>query len=118
MPSRPTHGDLLPDRLDQLGADVTAEEQAVRVEIPGKIAHHLHDRSDLDQAQRDALQHGRTVRRGQGYSLHVTAQPHVHQALLSAAATLNNDGAPSAQRKAFRVYADRLATAIAAAAPM
>ena len=28
--------DLLPDRLDQLGADVTTEARTVRVEIPGK----------------------------------------------------------------------------------
>lgn len=108
--------DLLPKQADQLATDVTTETQAVRVEIPGKIAHHLHEHADLDQAQRDALHEGRTVRRGQGYSLHVTALPDVHQALLAAAATLNTEGAPSAQRKALRVYADRLTAALAASA--
>ncbi len=34
---------------------------------------------------RHALRDGRQIRRGQGYSLHVTAPPHIHQALLAAA---------------------------------
>jgi hypothetical protein len=51
------------------------------------------------------------VRRGQGYSLHVTAAPHVHYALLAAAAPLGADGAASAARKAYRIYADRLTAA-------
>ena len=110
--------DLLPDRADQLTAGLTTQTQAVRVEIPGKIAHHLHQHADLDQAQRDALQAGHTIRRGQGYSLHVTASPDIHQALLSAAATLTTDSASSAQRKAYRVYADRLTTAITTTAPV
>jgi putative DNA-invertase from lambdoid prophage Rac len=50
------------------------------------------------------------VRRGQGYSLHVTAAPQVHQALLAAAATLNAEGASAADRKAYRIYLDRLNT--------
>jgi hypothetical protein len=48
------------------------------------------------------------VRRGQGYRLHVTAAPHVHYALLAAAAPLGADGAA---RKAYRIYADRLTAA-------
>jgi putative DNA-invertase from lambdoid prophage Rac len=50
------------------------------------------------------------VRRGQGYSLHVTAAPRVHHALL-AAAPLGADGAASAARKAYRIDADRLTAA-------
>ena len=48
------------------------------------------------------------MRRGQGYSLRVTAAPHVHHALLAATAPLGADGAA---RKAYRVYADRLTAA-------
>ena len=36
------------------------------------------------------------------------ALPEVHQALLTAAATLTTDSASSADRKAYRIYADRL----------
>ena len=75
--------------------------QAVRVEIPGKVADHLRE------AERHALRRGRTVRRGSGYSLHITALPEIHQALLAAAAALDTDGATSADRKAYRIYADR-----------
>ena len=85
----------------------------VVVEMPGKIARHLRDHADLGDTEHQALQQGRAVRRGQGYSLHVTAAPHVHYALLVAAAPLGADGAASAARKAYRIYADRLiATAI------
>src|SRR6185312_14001927 len=49
------------------------------------------------------------VRRGQGYRLHVTAAPHVHYALLAAAAAPL--GADGAARKAYRIYADRLTAA-------
>lgn len=47
------------------------------------------------------------VRRGLGYSLHVTALPQIHQALLATAAALDTDGASPADRKAYRIYADR-----------
>lgn len=53
------------------------------------------------------LQHGRAVRRGQGYSLHVTAPLHVHQALLGAAETVGQSTS-AADRKAYRIYRDRL----------
>jgi DNA invertase Pin-like site-specific DNA recombinase len=85
-------------------------EQPVRVEIPGKIARHLADHDGLDDTEREALRAGREVRRGQGYSLHVTAPPDVHQALLAAAAELNTNGAP-AERKAYRIYEERLNSA-------
>lgn len=100
--------DLLPNQPDRPATVAMAEAQAVRVEIPGKIARHLDGHADLTDADRHALRRGRTVRRGQGYSLHVTALPEVHQALLAAAAALNTDGASSADRKAYRIYADRL----------
>ena len=107
--------DLLPGRPERPVAStanaVVAEPAMVRVEIPGKIARHLLDHNDLGEAERHALRQGHTVRRGQGYSLHVTAAPHVHHALLAAAAPLGADGAASAARKAYRIYADRLTAA-------
>ena len=51
------------------------------------------------------------MRRGQGYRLHVTAAPHAHYALLAAAAVLGADGAASAARTAYCIYADRLTAA-------
>ncbi|APU15119.1 MULTISPECIES: hypothetical protein [Actinoalloteichus] len=47
----------------------------------------------------------------QGYSLHVTALPEVHQALLAAAA-LGADGVSPAERKAYRIYTERLNNAM------
>jgi DNA invertase Pin-like site-specific DNA recombinase len=104
--------DLLPGQGAQIDAGPPSEARAVRVEIPGKLAHHLTEHAGLDQAQRDVLHAGQTIRRGQGYSLHVTASPEVHQGLLGAAATLTTDSASSAQRKAYRLYADRLSNAL------
>jgi DNA invertase Pin-like site-specific DNA recombinase len=98
--------DLLPGRPERPTAT-----RMLRVEIPGKVADHLTGHEDLGETERHALRHGRTVRRGQGYSLHVTGTPEVHQALLTAAAALSADGAGSADRKAYRIYASRLATA-------
>jgi hypothetical protein len=80
----------------------------IRQEMPGKIARHLTGYSgDLGDTERLALQQGRQVRRGQGYSLHVTALPHVHRALLAVAETVG-ESASAADRKAFRIYRDRL----------
>lgn len=110
--------DLLPDQPQRpVAATVTAPE-AVLVEIPGKIAQYLAEHDDLGEQEQRALRKGRTVRRGQGYSLHVTATPEIHQALLAAAATLGAEGASSADRKAYRIYFDRLnAAATIAATP-
>lgn len=111
--------DLLPNQPHPPAPAAAApgEPQPVRVEIPGKIAHHLSNHPELGEAERHALRQGHTVRRGQGYSLHVTAPPDLHKALLAAAATLNTDKASPAQRKAYRVYADRLNNTAVSAAP-
>lgn len=53
---------------------------------------------------------GREVRRGQGYSLHVTAPLHVHQALL-VVADIIRESTSAAGRKAYRIYRDRLHSA-------
>ncbi|SDD68809.1 hypothetical protein [Actinokineospora iranica] len=86
----------------------------MRVEIPGEVAHHLTEHADLGDAERYALRQGRTVRRGQGYSLHVTAVPDVHKALVIAATGPNTDKASSAERKVCRIYTDRLNNAVSA----
>lgn len=103
--------DLLPNQPDQ-PAPAAATVTAIRVEIPGKVASHLTGQADLGEAEQHALRRGRTVRRGQGYSLHVTALPDVHHALLAAAASLDAEGASSADRKAYRIYHDRLRLAV------
>jgi len=54
----------------------------------------LTDHDGLGNAEWQALRKGREVRRGQGYSLHLTALPDVHHALLTAAATLGTKGVP------------------------
>ena len=100
--------DLLPGRPERPVAAATAEPDVVRVEMPGTIARRLHDHTGLADAERQALHQGRAVRRGQGYSLHVTATPQIHHALLRAAEALNAEGASSADRKAYRIYSDRL----------
>jgi putative DNA-invertase from lambdoid prophage Rac len=80
--------DLLPDQPERPVATAVTAAQAVLVEIPGKIARYLDDHNELNEQEQRALRKGRTVRRGQGYSLHVTATPQIHLALLAAAATL------------------------------
>jgi putative DNA-invertase from lambdoid prophage Rac len=101
--------DLMPGRPERPAPAVDAP-RPVRVEIPGTIARHLADHDGLGEAEQQALRQGREVRRGQGYSLHVTALPAIHQALHVAAATLADDGAAPAGRKAYRIYTERLTT--------
>jgi putative DNA-invertase from lambdoid prophage Rac len=79
--------------------------------------HSLDSHPELGEPERHALRRGRTVRRGQGYSLHVTALPDVHRVLLAAAAELGAGGAPPAARKAYRIYIDRLTNAAASTVP-
>ena len=98
--------DLMPGQPERPAAKAP-DAVPVRVEIPGKVADYLVG-IDLDATHREMLRGGRTVRRGQGYSLHVTALPEIHQALLRAAAALGSNSASSADRKAFRIYHDRL----------
>lgn len=106
--------DLLPNQPHR-PATVANQPPAVRVEIPGKIAHHLLEHAALGETEQHALRHSVTVRRGQGYSLRVTAPLDVHQALLAAAAALGTDWASPAERKAHRIYTNRLNNAAAPA---
>ncbi|MFF4036837.1 hypothetical protein [Streptomyces sp. NPDC001816] len=87
-----------------------APELPVTLDMPGKVADFLLT-IELEPAERAALDQGVTVRRGQGYTLRITAVPVVHRRLLDLAQSL--DGTPGtavipAQRKARREYANRV----------
>ncbi|WP_228978516.1 resolvase [Streptomyces sp. DH12] len=73
--------DLLPDRA-ATEEDAPALELLVTLDMPGKVADFL-SAADLEAAERTALDQGVVVRRGQGYTLRVTAVPAVHRRLLS-----------------------------------
>ncbi|MFC4507149.1 MULTISPECIES: hypothetical protein [Streptomyces] len=72
--------DLLPNHTD-VEEDIPAPELLVTLDTPGKVADFLRS-ADLEPAERAALDEGATVRRGQGYTLRVTAIPAVHRQLL------------------------------------
>ncbi|MEU4359414.1 hypothetical protein [Streptomyces virginiae] len=65
----------------------------------------------LAPAERAALDQGATVRRGQGYTLRVTAVPAVHHQLLARCQPLDGSHCVPmvpAQRKARREYGNRV----------
>jgi len=103
---------------DLSGEDVV-EDQAVvldpplTLDVPGLLAEQLHGTEH--QAVREALAAGQTIRRGQGYSVRVTAPLTVHQAVLDLCAGFAADGAAPAGRKAYRVYSERISSASASA---
>jgi putative DNA-invertase from lambdoid prophage Rac len=71
------------------------------------VADHL--QSTGQAAVREALRGGRTVHRGQGYSVRVAAPLALHQAALQQCAALVWESGTPAGRKAYRAYADRIA---------
>lgn len=85
-----------------------ASEQPYAIDVPGLLADHL--QGTRDTAVHEALLSGRTIRRGQGYSVRVTAPLALHQATLKQCAALAGDDSTSVGRKAYRTYADRIAT--------
>lgn len=99
-----------------LDGDATAhqpdvdEDQAVDadptvvVDVPGLVAENLVDVAD--DAVREALQSGQTIRRGQGYSVRVTAPASVHAAMIEHSATALMQS--PAGRKAHRIHSDRV----------
>jgi DNA invertase Pin-like site-specific DNA recombinase len=97
--------DAAPDAADDQEA---APEVRVTADVPGLLADHL--RSTGDEGIRRAVISGRIIRRGQGYSVRLTALPAVHRALLEHCAPLAGAEATPAARKAYRTYADRLTT--------
>ncbi|MFJ2589717.1 hypothetical protein [Streptomyces sp. NPDC087538] len=100
------------DATTSRGHDVTDgdQEQAadpdpvVGVDVPGLVAEHLVDVADDAVCQ--ALDAGQTIRRGQGYSVRVTAPVSVHVAMVehSAAGLMQSP----AGRKAHRIHSDRV----------
>jgi hypothetical protein len=67
--------------------------------------------AELEPAERAALDEGVTVRRGQGYTLRISAAPAVHHGLLARCQPLDGgQGTPAvlAQRKARREYENRV----------
>jgi DNA invertase Pin-like site-specific DNA recombinase len=90
--------------------DVVGDVQAVAadpvavVDVPGLVAEHLVDVAD--DAVRQALAAGQTIRRGQGYSVRVTAPVSVHAAMIEHSATALMQS--PAGRKAHRIHSDRV----------
>ncbi|MFI0220568.1 resolvase [Streptomyces lydicus] len=108
---RTTVADLMPEHTTA-DTDTPAPELPVTLDMPGKVADFLRT-TELEPVGRAALDHGVTVRRGQGYTLRVSATPSVHHRLLARCQPL--DGTPGtsaipAQRKARREYENRVNT--------
>ncbi|MEV4018860.1 recombinase family protein [Nonomuraea angiospora] len=98
--------DLLPEHTS-VDLDTPAPELPVLLDMPGKVADFLRT-AELEPAERTVLDQGMAVRRGQGYTLRVTAIPAVHRQLLDRCQPLDNAAAIPAQRKARREYANRV----------
>ncbi|MER6076232.1 recombinase family protein [Streptomyces sp. NPDC001817] len=107
-------GDVV-DELHEVASGADAREQSPTTElphtidVPGLLAEHLKATGTAEI--RDALHGGRTIRRGHGYSVRVTAPLALHQATLGQCAALNGDGSTPAGRKAYRTYAARILAA-------
>jgi DNA invertase Pin-like site-specific DNA recombinase len=91
--------DDVDDRQEQAAAD-----PVVVVDVPGLVAEHLVDVAD--DAVRQALDGGQTIRRGQGYSVRVAAPLSVHIAMIEQSSTGLMQS--SAGRKAHRIHSDRV----------
>ncbi|MET7766083.1 resolvase [Streptomyces sp. NPDC005393] len=99
--------------------DAPTPELPVTLDMPGKVADFLRA-TELEPAERAALDHGVTVRRGQGYTLRVSATPALHRQLLARCQPLDGtQRVPEvpAQRKARREYKNRVDTLPATAGP-
>ncbi|MFJ2171229.1 recombinase family protein [Streptomyces griseofuscus] len=108
--------DLLPDHA-AIEEDPPVPELPATLDMPGKVADFLRA-TELDDVERTALHQGVTVRRGQGYTLRVSATPAVHRQFLIRCQRL--DGTPGvpaipAQRKARRDYENRVNALVATA---
>ncbi|MFF9733597.1 recombinase family protein [Streptomyces albidoflavus] len=109
--------DLLPDHTAS-EEDAPAAELPVALDMPGKVADYLRT-TELEPAERAALDQGVAVRRGQGYILRVTAVPAVHRQLLARCQPLDGGqgaAAVPAQRKVRREYESRV-SALTTAGP-
>ncbi|MDX3516107.1 recombinase family protein [Streptomyces caniscabiei] len=94
------------DGLDDVADDHQAADAdpTVVVDVPGLVAEHLVDVAD--DAVREALQNGQTIRRGQGYLVRVTAPVSVHAAMIEHSATALMQS--PAGRKAHRIHSERV----------
>ncbi|WP_063896443.1 recombinase family protein [Streptomyces prasinus] len=106
----PAAGDELPENPSQTRESqqqTAAADPITVVDIPGLVAEHLADVAD--DAVREALQNGRTIRRGQGYLVRTAAPVSVHAAMVkhSAPALM----ASPAGRKAHRLHSNRVTSA-------
>jgi transposase-like protein len=99
--------DLMPEHTVAGHEDTPVPEVPVTLDMPGKVADFLRT-AELDDAERAALDHGVTVRRGQGYTLRVSTTPAVHRALLARCKPLDGTPGIPAQRKARREYENRV----------
>jgi len=95
--------------VDGVGDDrvAAADRMEITLDVPGLIADHLRDVGDAEV--RAALDDGHIVRRGQGHSVRLSAPATLHRNLLAQSGGLADAG--PAERKAYRVYAARIATA-------
>lgn len=96
--------------LDDVGDDHQEEAPAdpiLSIDVPGLVAEHLLENAQ-DVKIRDALRDGRTIRRGQGYSVRATAPLSVHLSMIEQSTDLM--GTP-AGRKAHRIHSNRVAVA-------
>ncbi|WP_239134838.1 resolvase [Streptomyces sp. SID12488] len=96
---------MLPDHA-AIEEEAAVPELPFTLDMPCKVADFLRT-TELGPAERAALDQGATVRRGQGYTLRVSAVPAVHRRHLARCQLL--DGGQSvpavpAQRKARREY--------------
>ncbi|MFF8506409.1 recombinase family protein [Streptomyces anulatus] len=89
-----------PDQSQTADAD-----PVVVVEVPGLVAEHLAEAAD--DAVREALRNGKTIRRGQGYFVRTTAPVSVHVAMVEHSATTLMQS--PAGRKAHRIHSARVA---------
>jgi DNA invertase Pin-like site-specific DNA recombinase len=97
-------GDDQDDVADDGQHQAVAADPVVVVDVPGLVAENLVDIAD--DAVRQALDAGQTIRRGQGYSVRVTAPVSVHVAMIEHSATALMQS--PAGRKAHRIHSDRM----------
>ncbi|MER7316404.1 MULTISPECIES: recombinase family protein [Streptomyces] len=91
-------------REASVGGRVQEADPVVAVDVPGLVAEHLVEVET--EPVRQALAAGQTIRRGQGYSVRVTAPVSVHVAMVEhTAAALTQS---PAGRKAHRIHSDRV----------
>ncbi|MFF4482128.1 recombinase family protein [Streptomyces sp. NPDC001520] len=94
--------DLMPEHATVDPEDAPAPELPVVLDMPGKVADFLRA-ADLEPAERAVLDQGVSVRRGQGYTLRVSAVPAVHRQLLDRCQPLDNAAAPGTAQGSPRV---------------